>query len=894
MRSPILKKSNRSFGADHPYVKDIEGYIKGEHPYALPIFDMYGLDHDGRPYFDDSPLKEDVKARIALEYVIDRLFNTDKISSYGDGPVSGGIRAVRLIARYNESKGFTPGQMITSTHKMANSIGADKIKKEVTDPNVQANLQRGTIMRMNKPDMYAAIPVKRELTISVTKESPDFSRGRGYEDPEFMAVWFPRIDLSDGESHEWPQLYSRNTIHEIMRGIQIQAGLHPLRPEADMHIHDLNHNDVDLLDIYKHLFEVAKVHVAYGLEPRDSATALVQFSSIIQNISGEDGIVSKARQKAGMRAFPEKIHPQLQNFLDQHTEEFSKLAKEVDHFIKQHCLYALTKIEEMEPRYKRWLDEGHSNAPPNIAPDKPPTLETGLNHSISSLKFIDQKIKSILEKDTLSIDELRDITNQTISCLTHMQNAANTEKLYQWKTPYHDILKKVADSHNILTQISTEHFADYDTKQCLKDVSKALTESANELGHILNDDTYTRLRSEAESLMETAYTQENKSKAKLSRELVKRPAQTRYDPTSRPFDPKFEPGLYNDKNFERCTERFKAGLPFIVAAKEICDLPPSNPLGIYVYVNPKTYGATGKSYKDQGTKRVKSIFSNAGEKSGQITAAGQKAVQDIVKYTQKTWPGEFVHSNADDSFIHAAMAHYSNFIVKEGPAIPNPLERLCNIEKTLERRDHRLVMGHGWEKSEEGCNVRLHAVLMQMNQIERAAESRMEIYSLPENLAQAPANPEADSLYESLEPLAALIEECAHEGIQPPKDSVLTFMRLINLHNMFIDIDYRNRCIPYQDKQSVFEEIEPSLSAYLLDSRRAKANAICDKFCNPKNGLLYNPLLVSHLPKEKLQAVDMGPIFKDIQKSALGMNALNRTIRPDDTLTVITPGIKNG
>lgn len=75
-------------------------------------------------------------------------------------------------------------------------MGSSLMSQLVTGPNVRDNLMRGAIAFDNIPDQHPLMPVVREMVVKHMTENPDYSGGQKYEDVDFMAKWYIKIDNS--------------------------------------------------------------------------------------------------------------------------------------------------------------------------------------------------------------------------------------------------------------------------------------------------------------------------------------------------------------------------------------------------------------------------------------------------------------------------------------------------------------------------------------------------------------------------------------------------------------------------------------------------------------------------------------------------------------------------
>ena len=260
----------------------IDSYFHGAH--AARRFDGFGRSNDANApaYFDIRHHPESARTRacISVEWVAFSEITQNMPMIYVPCGISSGLRPHELLDMKNRSnrqkEGYEPA---VSTYKAEEHLG-DAHKTKSIEPNRADNLRRGRIVGRLHADSMVVPPVGREGSVRELTRTGAFSRWQKYEEEDFMAFWYPVIDRCTGMVLDGDWNFSRNSIWEMMRGVLIQAGEIPMRPQADIEVMDLEGQPVSLLARAEKVAQTLRYQLGKGFEPREAATALAQIFAI--------------------------------------------------------------------------------------------------------------------------------------------------------------------------------------------------------------------------------------------------------------------------------------------------------------------------------------------------------------------------------------------------------------------------------------------------------------------------------------------------------------------------------------------------------------------------------------------------------------------------------------
>jgi len=260
----------------------IDSYFHGAQ--SARRFDGFGRSNeaDAPAYFDVRHHPESARTRacVSVEWVGFSEVTQHMPMIYVPCGISSGLRPHELLDMKNRSNRHKEGyETAVSTYKAEEHLG-DAHKTKSIEPNRADNLRRGRIVGRLHADSMVVPPVGREGSVRELTRTGAFSRWQKYEEEDFMAFWYPVIDRCTGMVMDGDWNFSRNSIWEMMRGVLIQAGEIPSRPQADMEVMDLEGQPVSLLARAEKVAQTLRYQLGKGFEPREAATALAQIFAI--------------------------------------------------------------------------------------------------------------------------------------------------------------------------------------------------------------------------------------------------------------------------------------------------------------------------------------------------------------------------------------------------------------------------------------------------------------------------------------------------------------------------------------------------------------------------------------------------------------------------------------
>jgi hypothetical protein len=267
----------------NPELERIGNYFDGSITHR---FNGFGKRNDHTAYYDRRihPESDRTRACVSVEWVAFSEIAQDTDMVYVPCGISSGLRAHELLDQQNSSHTTTGGELAVTTYKAEEHLGPKRHNEMVMAPNRTDNLRRARITGRTQPDKMIIAPVVREGAVRELTRTGAFTRWQRYEEEDFMAFWYPTIDKCKGMVLDGDWNYSRNSIWEMMRGVLIQSGQIPSRPNADMDVLDLEGQPVTLRARAEKTAEMLKYQLGKGFEPREAATALAQIFTIDDEI----------------------------------------------------------------------------------------------------------------------------------------------------------------------------------------------------------------------------------------------------------------------------------------------------------------------------------------------------------------------------------------------------------------------------------------------------------------------------------------------------------------------------------------------------------------------------------------------------------------------------------
>ena len=888
----------------------VAGYFDREHPYATYIFDDFGLDEKDEYYYDTTNLsaaektaRESSKQRITIETVADNAKYGNAKTTYDACPITSGPYATEWVAAHNKNYEHDPAKTISTTHKVARHMGGALMEEVVVGPNVRDNLLRSAIAADNLPDEHPLMPVVREMVVKQMTGNSDLSAGQKYEDVDFMAKWYMKIDMCTSLPYESTLPFSRSTDKEIMRFMLIQAGLVPTRPDCEATFVDLNGETIDVIDIYEDMFDTARYQVGSSIKPKEALTFLLRMNDIFDHVQGKENKISAAREARGESKFPETFHPSMVKLATQHAERFEQLRQQVDQFAKDYAVACIPDktLAEMDDKYLEWKNEGYGQAP---------SYEDGMSKSLrKKLEFLQANAEEIEQffHDVLphrDVTEADSIVQRRSELVELLEDEATTFSLIKptnnghWNPALRDLQQGI--ENNVQLAKTLEGVSAKNPERMTK-ILKEIRENShairNKISNILEDQSIVGLRKEAREIISKAITlRDAKAMKPAPKETKERLIKYHSDFT--PYGSEAESETFNDHLFEQCSDREQAILPFITGAETTVFPSKNQPYSAYFTIDAKTFGSAGESRKKQGVKGTKNAFGAAGKDSSEFTKEAAEYAEKAMAYIQELNPGKNVHGTLGDIALYKTIDNNPKAVAKKGGGSKLSSEaRLLKEVKFTQLRDDKAFFSPGWERSEHEVQKRVMMIKMQLGLTKRDQGTNLELYTLPEDLDNAPANLEPDSLYESIVPLARHVKEEFEAGRKVAPQIALGLIRLMEVHAMLQDPRLIKR-LPEDDRFNA-DEVETTLVAYMRDNRKAKLGAIdptsetislYEEFCERHSGLLGEPEIIRHIPGKALEDPALGDNYKNMQDEAKGEHSLRTTQAPDDSRMYVDVG----
>lgn len=887
--------------------KITNGYFNREHPYTLPIFDDFGLDEQDNYYYDTASLSKSEgiyrnanKQRLIIETVADNVKYGNAKTMYMACPITSGLYASEWIADRNKSENFDPAKTIKTTHKLGRHMGTSLMGQLVTGPNVRDNLMRGAIAFDHMPDHHPLMPVVREMVVKHMTENPDYSGGQKYEDVDFMAKWYIKIDNAASLVMDGPLTFSRSTDKEIMRALLVQSGLHPSRPEADMDINDINGDPVDTIDVYSKMYETLRYQVGSGIHPKESLTVLLRMNDIFDHLQGKENKISAAREAAGMDKFPENMHPSMQKWITDDAKAFAALRDQVDTFAKTYGVSVLSdkELSQLDDKYQSWKNDGYGQMP-SYADGMSPNLRKKLEICVDNTDGIERFFQDVLphkdEQDGAELSlrkaELVEMVQESIRDF----NRINTRNNGHWNPRLEEIRENIS-KHDALAV--TLDGASPSNHERLVKIALEIKETAhnikNQINSVLNDTSVADLRAESRLIAKTNLDLAHEVKSKpVTAEATA--AMRRYNDYFAPFANEDTAQTFNDHLFDTLSAREQAGLTPTVMATETVYPAKNSPYTARVSIDPKAVGSIGNKASEQDVSGIKNVFGAAGSDSEDLSQAALDYANQAMDYVEKMRPGKMVHGTPGDAQLYSAIGTNPAFVAKKGGGYRwSSAVKLLNETKFTQMRDDEIFFGPGWERSEHQVQERVNAVKIQLGLMERDHGSQLKIYSLPEDLSKAPANIEPDSLLESIVPIARFVDQEFEAGRMVPPKITLGLIRLCEIHAMIEDPSLTKR-LPENERFNA-HQIDPSLIAYMRDERKNllgnnNNDGLYKYLCDRKDGLLVEPAIIRHVPASALEDPALGTNYAEMQKEAQGKHANRVSQRPSNDLLYVDIGL---
>lgn len=317
-------------------------------------FDGFGRRNDHTAYYDRRihPESDRTRACVSVEWVAFAEIAQDTDMVYVPCGISSGLRAHELLDQQNCSHRTTGGELAVTTYKAEEHLGPKRHNEMVMAPNRSDNLRRARIVGRTQPDKMIVAPVVREGAVRELTRTGAFTRWQRYEEEDFMAFWYPTIDRCKGMVLDGDWNYSRNSIWEMMRGVLIQAGQVPSRPNADMDVLDLEGRPVTLQARAEKAAEMLKYQLGKGFEAREAATSLAQIFAI------DDEIRACTIPPQGA-----SLHPVLKFRPPQELAAMDKLKAELKPVLLAHCAHYM-RLDDLPAEY-----HDAAKVPPAELPD---------------------------------------------------------------------------------------------------------------------------------------------------------------------------------------------------------------------------------------------------------------------------------------------------------------------------------------------------------------------------------------------------------------------------------------------------------------------------------------------------------------------------------------------
>lgn len=319
-------------------------------------FDGYGLSNAGSEYYYNPsihPKSPFTRACVSVEWaafaeIMQGGPNDPNAPDmvYVPCGISSGLRAHELLDQKNRSHPSGDERAVT-TYKADEHLGGGVHHGNIMGPNKDDNLRRANIVSRLYPGKAIIAPVVREGAVREITRTGAFSRWQSYEEEDFMAFWYPVIDRCKGMVLDGDWNFSRNSIWEMMRGVLIQSGQVPSRPNADMDVRDLEGNPLTLLARAEKIVEMLEYQLGKGFEPREAATALAQIFTI------DDDIRSGALPAEGT-----KLHAILENRSSEERAAMDALKEKYKPLLLSHCAQYM-RLDDLPEEYRAAAAKPH-------------------------------------------------------------------------------------------------------------------------------------------------------------------------------------------------------------------------------------------------------------------------------------------------------------------------------------------------------------------------------------------------------------------------------------------------------------------------------------------------------------------------------------------------------
>lgn len=304
-------------------------------------FNGYARRNDHSKYYDPQNNPESLRmlACASVEWASFAEIVQDANMIYVPCGISSGLRAHEALDKHNATRKPTDEEWGKSTYKVSEYPGVASKHKEIMHLNRDDNLRRASIVGSNHPDSVIIAPVVREGAVRELTQTGGFTGWQSYEEEDFMAFWYPVIDKCKGMMLDGDWNYSRNSLWEMMRGVLIQAGEIPSRPEADMEVFDIEDKPVTLLARTEKVVEMLKYQLGKGFEPREAATVLAQIFTLDEDMRAHR-----------IPAEGKKLHPILADRPLDELEAMDKIKAEFKPIILEHCAH-LMRLDDLPQEY---------------------------------------------------------------------------------------------------------------------------------------------------------------------------------------------------------------------------------------------------------------------------------------------------------------------------------------------------------------------------------------------------------------------------------------------------------------------------------------------------------------------------------------------------------------
>ncbi len=323
----------------NPELERISSYFDGKISHR---FNGFGRRNDHSEYYDRriNPDSSRMRACVSVEWVAFAEIAQDTDMVYVPCGISSGLRPHELLDQKNTSNKATGAELAVSTYKAEDHLGPSVHRDKVIEPNKADNLRRARIVGRTQPDKMIIAPVVREGAVRELSRTGAFTRWQRYEEEDFMAFWYPTIDKCKAMVLDGDWNYSRNSIWEMMRGVLIQTGQIPSRPEADMDVLDLEGKTVTMQARAQKIAETIKYQLGKGFVPREAATALAQIFTLDEEI------------RAGtLPAAGTQLHSVIKDRLPEELTAMDTLKAEMEPLLLSHCA-SYMRLNDLPEKYQ--------------------------------------------------------------------------------------------------------------------------------------------------------------------------------------------------------------------------------------------------------------------------------------------------------------------------------------------------------------------------------------------------------------------------------------------------------------------------------------------------------------------------------------------------------------